>query len=77
MTVFWVVAPCSLVEVFALIMEAARASETLLNFYQTTRCYSQKDSHLRAQRRENLKSFFFPLVHVSGIQNQNKNVCQF
>jgi hypothetical protein len=37
MAVFWVVAPCSLVEVVASIiramMEAASTSETLVNFY--------------------------------------------
>jgi hypothetical protein len=34
MAFFWVVAPCSLVEVYdALMMEAARTSETLVNFY--------------------------------------------
>jgi hypothetical protein len=36
--VFRVVAPCSLV--------AARTSETLVNFYQTTRCYNPEDSNL-------------------------------
>jgi hypothetical protein len=54
MSVFWVVAPCSLVEFYqrfrgpcclhhqaiALMMEAARTSETLVNFYQTTRRYT-------------------------------------
>jgi hypothetical protein len=40
----------------ALMMEAARTSETLVNFYQTTRHYNPKDSHLRTHRRENLKS---------------------
>jgi hypothetical protein len=48
--VFWVVAPCCLVEVYqhfeALMMEAARTSETLVNFYQTTRRYNPEDSHL-------------------------------
>jgi hypothetical protein len=48
--VFWVVAR------FALMMEAARSSETVVNFYQTTRRYSPEDSHLRTNRRENLKS---------------------
>jgi hypothetical protein len=38
-------------------MEAARASETLVNFYQTTRRYNPEDSHLRTHRRENLKSY--------------------
>jgi hypothetical protein len=92
MAVFWVVAPCSLVEVYlarsgpysplvrswflpwltvsyisnrfharglliALMMEAARTSETSVNFYQTTRRYNVEDSHLRTNRRENLKSY--------------------
>jgi hypothetical protein len=30
-----------------LMMEAARTSETLVNFYQTTRHYNPEDSHLR------------------------------
>jgi hypothetical protein len=39
MTVFWIVAPCSLVEasiikaIIVLMMEAASTSETLVNFY--------------------------------------------
>jgi hypothetical protein len=60
MAVFRVVSPCSLVEIYiihhasiiramiiALMMEAARTSETLVNFYQTTRRYSPEDSHLQ------------------------------
>jgi hypothetical protein len=39
MAVFWVGA-------IALMMEAARTSETLVNFYQTTRRYNPEDSHL-------------------------------
>jgi hypothetical protein len=30
----------------ALMMEAARTSETLVNFYQITRCYNPEDSNL-------------------------------
>jgi hypothetical protein len=44
MAVFWVVAPCSLA--IDLMMEAARTSETLVNFYQTTRRYNPEDIHL-------------------------------
>jgi hypothetical protein len=38
-------------------MEAARTSETLVNFYQTTRCYNPEDSNLHTHRRENFKSY--------------------
>jgi hypothetical protein len=36
--------------VIALMMEAARTSETLVNFYQTTRRYNPEDSHLRCTK---------------------------
>jgi hypothetical protein len=39
-------------------MEAARSSETLVNFYQTKQRYNPEDSHLRTHRRENLKSYY-------------------
>jgi hypothetical protein len=42
--------------VIALMMEAARTSETSVNFYQTTRRCNPEDSHLRTHRRENFKS---------------------
>jgi hypothetical protein len=68
MAVFWVVALCSLVEVYHRFRStcclhhqgderAARTSETLLNFYQTTQRYNPEDSHFRTHRRENLKSY--------------------
>jgi hypothetical protein len=38
----------------ALMMEATRTSETLVNFYQTTRRYNPEDSHLSTHRREKL-----------------------
>jgi hypothetical protein len=41
----------------ALVMETARTSETLVNFYQTTRRYNPEESHLRTHRRENLKFY--------------------
>jgi hypothetical protein len=33
----------------ALVMEAARTSETWINFYQTTRRYNPEDSHLHIE----------------------------
>jgi hypothetical protein len=55
MALFWVFAPCSLVEIYrrfrgaclliALMMEAATTSETLVN-YQTTRRNNPDDGHL-------------------------------
>jgi hypothetical protein len=48
-SVFWVVAPCSLVEVYqliALMMEAASTSETSVNFHQTAWCNNPEDSRL-------------------------------
>jgi hypothetical protein len=44
-------------------MEAARTSETLVNFYQTTRPYNPEDSHLHTHRRENLKPYSLFLIH--------------
>jgi hypothetical protein len=45
-------------------MEAARTSETLVNFYQTTRCYNPEDSNLHTHRRENLKSYSLLIVFI-------------
>jgi hypothetical protein len=38
-------------------MEKARTSETLVNFYQTTRRYNPEDSQLDTHRCEYLKSY--------------------
>jgi hypothetical protein len=58
MAVSWVVAPSGRISVsealaasiirtiIARMMEAARTSETLVKFYQTTRRYNPEDSHL-------------------------------
>jgi hypothetical protein len=43
-----------LVEVY---QRKASTSETLVNFYQTTRRYNPEDSHLHTHRRESLKSY--------------------
>jgi hypothetical protein len=73
MAFFWVVASCSLVDVYQRFRgpcclyhqgdEAARTSETLVNFYQTTRRYNPEDSHLRTHRRENLKSYSLNIIN--------------
>jgi hypothetical protein len=55
MAVLWVLAPCSLVEfinvsevlaasIIRATMEAARTSKTLVNFYQTKRCYNPEEA---------------------------------
>jgi hypothetical protein len=46
----------------ALMMEAVSTSETLVNFYQTTRRNIPEDSHLHT-RRDNLKSYLISLLH--------------
>jgi hypothetical protein len=48
MAVLCIVAQCSQGDepLIALMMEAARSSETLVKFYQTTRRYNPEDHHL-------------------------------
>jgi hypothetical protein len=66
MAVFWVVVLCSLVEVYrsfrgscclhhCAMMKAARISEMLVDFYQTTRRYNPEDSHLHTHHHGHLK----------------------
>jgi hypothetical protein len=73
MTIFWDVAPCSLVEIYQLLerhtasiiremVMAVSTSEMSVNFYQTTRRNIPEDSHLHTHRRENLKSNVFIIV---------------
>jgi hypothetical protein len=47
--------------IITLMMEAARTSETSVNFYQTTQRYNPEDSLLHTRFRENLKS------HATGL----------
>jgi hypothetical protein len=62
MAVFWIVAPCSLVEVYQRFRGPYclhhQGDETFVNFYQTTRRYNPQESHLRTHRHENLKSYW-------------------
>jgi hypothetical protein len=77
MAVFWVVAPCSLVEVyrrfrvssFWLLAVITRAIALMMeaNFYQTTRRNNPEDNHLHTRRRENLKFHFL----VSNLCNMS------
>jgi hypothetical protein len=52
-------------------MEAERNSETLVNFYQTTRRSNPEDSHLHIRRRENLNS------HGEGMFVDNEKIKTF
>jgi hypothetical protein len=47
-------------------MEAAGASETSVNFYQTTRRNVPEDSHLRTRCRENLKCHWLYIYSFNG-----------
>jgi hypothetical protein len=73
MGVFWVVAPCRLVDIYrrfegayclhhqgmiALMIQATSTSETSVSFYQTTLRNNPEDIHLRVRR----KQFLFYLM---------------
>jgi hypothetical protein len=71
MAVFCVVVLCSLVEIYhrvliALMMAAARSSETLVNFYQTTWHYNPEDSHHSIQY-PSLLSSVRPVLHSQDL----------
>jgi hypothetical protein len=55
----------------AMMMEAAGTSETLVNFYQTTRSYNPEDSHLLTDRRENLRSYLIMTELYSHVPSVN------
>jgi hypothetical protein len=97
MAVFWVVSTHTLVEVHrrfreacsatALMTKAGSTSETPLNFYRTTRRYSQEKSHFQNIRHKNItvskKDFFsgtvvkedqaVKLPHVHFLKRIRKN----
>jgi hypothetical protein len=45
----------SIIRVIALMIEAAMTSETLVNFYQTTRRYNPEDSYLPTSARQSIE----------------------
>jgi hypothetical protein len=65
--VFWVVALCSLVEVYqrfrgpCCLHHQGDRPETLVNFYQTTWCYNPEDSNLP------VKIFFNVMVDMTSL----------
>jgi hypothetical protein len=65
MAVFWVLAPCSLVQVY----RSFRGACCLLTSTRLHGATTQKHSHLRTRRRENLKSHiyyccYFFYIHI-------------
>jgi hypothetical protein len=52
-----------MVRAMSLMMETAGTSETLVNFYHSTRCCNLEDSHLHMTCRQNLKSYS---LHKNG-----------
>jgi hypothetical protein len=70
MAVFWVVAQCSLVEVYQRFRGACCLHH---QSYQTARCNNREDSHLHTRRRENLKSHnAFNLLIKSPISEESQ-----
>jgi hypothetical protein len=59
----------------ALMMEAARTSETLVNFYQTTQRHNPEDSHLPTHCRENLKSY--SIQYIPSCPLSSKSILTF
>jgi hypothetical protein len=54
----------ALQSLIAPMMEAARTSETLVNFFQATRLYNPEDSHRHTHRHENLKSYLCCMYYM-------------
>jgi hypothetical protein len=66
MTVFWDVAPCSLVEIDrrfrGAMMEAVTTSETSVNFYQTTRHNIPEDSRIQDSNSRKYGSIYGTVI---------------
>jgi hypothetical protein len=65
MAVFWVVEVLAASIIIALMMAAARTSETLVNFYQTTRRYNPEDKHLPVTLFS--RTILFIFAHASSM----------
>jgi hypothetical protein len=75
MAVFWVVAPCSLVELYQFFQRSLLPPSSG-RFAQTTRCYNPEDNHL--QFNTPLTSdfpavFYFAGARVKGFKPKNLN----
>jgi hypothetical protein len=57
----------------ALMMEAARPSETLVNFYQTTRCYNPEDSNLQNRPCPNFYNWYLH-THVPDVCSHRRTL---
>jgi hypothetical protein len=64
MAVFWVVAPCNLVEVYRRLRGACCLHNQGNSFYKTTQCNDPEDSHLHTRRHENLKSHILQMCSL-------------
>jgi hypothetical protein len=72
MAVAWDAAPYNLSEAYhiiALMTEAANASETSVNIYQTTHRNNPEDSHLHTRHCENLKPRYVVLLEKWNFVN--------
>jgi hypothetical protein len=57
-------------------METARTSDTLVNFYQTTRRYNPEDGHIRTHHRENVKSYLILYAYDQVIIAESEDALQ-
>jgi hypothetical protein len=58
-----------------LMMEAARTSETLVNFYQTTWRYNPEDSHLHTHHHKSLRSYNIDIFTTERKSSLTYSLC--